>query len=139
MESVPFWLFDLVVQKNLPKMHVAPGKRDFLPFPASGLYSQSSPPRVQKLVEKGISHPEKKFASICFQNHKRFCNFLTLSEKVSVGFALFGPPVGGRGTINGRKMATRTKKGTHVLCGRTSGLRAEIVYGGDIQSIDTDH
>ena len=34
-----------------------------------------------------------------------------------------------------------TKKGTHALIGlrSTAGLMAGIVYGGDIQSIGTDH
>ena len=31
------------------------------------------------------------------------------------------------------------QEGDTCNCARTSGLMAESVYGGDIQSIDTDH
>ena len=37
-----------------------------------------------------------------------------------------------------RQWSTPTKGG-HKYYARTTGLRAEIVYGGDIQSIHTDH
>ena len=35
--------------------------------------------------------------------------------------------------------STPTKKGTHAFDWKICGLMAESVYGGDIQSIDTDH
>ena len=40
--------------------------------------------------------------------------------------------------VTTQTMGTQPRNG-HNDCARTTGLRAEIVYGGDIQSIVTDH